>query len=165
MRLDRFGLAHQAHGDRRDQRHGAFRAGQQAGEIVARQIGLLAAGLDDGAIGQHHFESQHVIGGDAVGQRVRAAGVFGDVAADGAGALAGGIGRVEVAVAFHRRGDIEIDHAGLERRRARSPGRFRECGSCARRRSMMPPSRGMAPPESPVPAPRPTMGSRIRARS
>ena len=78
------------------------RAGEQAGEIVAGQIGLLAAGLDDGAIGQHQFEAEHVIGGDAVGQRVRAAGVFGDIAADGAGALAGGVGRVEVAAALAR---------------------------------------------------------------
>jgi hypothetical protein len=39
-----------------------------------------------------------VIGGHAVGQRVRTAGVLRHIAADGAGALAGGIGRVEIAL-------------------------------------------------------------------
>ena len=114
--LHHFRLAHQAHGDLGDQRHGAFRAGEQAGEIVARQVGCRAAGFDDAAVGQHHLQAQHVIGGDAVGQGVRAAGVFRDVAADGAGALAGRIGRVEVAVRFDGAGDIEIDHAGLHHR-------------------------------------------------
>ena len=66
------------------------------GEVVARLIGGHAAGVDDGAIGQHGFEAEDVVGGDAVAEGVRAAGVFGDVAADGAGALAGGIGREEV---------------------------------------------------------------------
>ena len=106
-------LAHQADDDLGDQHHGAFAAGEQAGEVVARQVGGFAAGLDHGAVGQHEFESQNVIGGDAVGQGVRSAGVFGDIAADGAGALAGGIGRVEIAAALHGERDIEIDHAGL----------------------------------------------------
>ena len=111
--LDHLGLAHQPDGDRGDQHHGAFGAGQQAGEIVARQVGLLAAGLDHGAVGQHQLQAEDVIGGDAVGQGVRAAGVFRDVAADGAGALAGGVGRVEIAAALHRQGDVQVDHAGL----------------------------------------------------
>ena len=96
-----------------DQHHGAFAAGEQAGEVVARQVGDFAAGLDHGAVGEHHFESQDVIGGDSIGQGVRSAGVFGDVAADGAGALAGGIGRIEITAALDRQRDIQIDHAGL----------------------------------------------------
>ena len=87
--LDGFRLAHQARGYPRDQRHGALRPGQQARQIVSRQVELGAAGLHHRAIGQHHFEPQHVVGGDPVRQGVRSAGVFGDVAADGAGALAG----------------------------------------------------------------------------
>src|SRR2546422_5559499 len=39
------------------------------------------------------FERGDVIGGDAIGERVGTTGVFGDVAADGAGLLAGGIWR------------------------------------------------------------------------
>ena len=54
-----------------------------------------------------------MIGGDSVGQGVGSAGIFGDVAADGAGALAGGIGRIEIAAALDRHGDIQIDHARL----------------------------------------------------
>src|SRR5260370_24232398 len=44
---------------------------------------------------------------------MRSAGVFRDVAADSAGALAGGIGRIEIAAALHGEGDIEVDHPGL----------------------------------------------------
>ena len=44
-RLDGFGLAHQAHGNFGDQRHGAFRTHQQSGEIVAGQI-APAAGVE-----------------------------------------------------------------------------------------------------------------------
>ena len=68
-------------------------------------------------------QAEHVIGRDAVGQRVRPAGVFGHVAADGAGALAGGVGRVEVLLLLHRQRDIEIHHARLAPPCARSPGR------------------------------------------
>ncbi len=96
-RLHHLGLAHQAHGDLGHQHHGAFRAREQAGEIVAGQIRRIAAGRHGRSIRQHGFDAQHVIGGDAVRQRVRPAGVLRHVAADGAGLLAGGIGRVEIA--------------------------------------------------------------------
>src|SRR5437588_8116463 len=107
-----FGFAHQPDGHLGDQGHGAFGAGEQAREVVAGQVGQ-AAGLNHFAMGQHQFQAQYVVGGDPVGQSVRAAGVFGHVAADGAGALAGRVGRIEVAAAFHGSGDIEIDHARL----------------------------------------------------
>ena len=58
--------------------------------------------------------SQHVIGGDAVRQGVRTAGVLRHVAADGAGLLAGGIGRVEISIALHGLRDFEIHDARLE---------------------------------------------------
>ena len=54
-----------------------------------------------------------MIGGDPIGERVRATGVFGDIAADGAGALAGGIGRVEIAAGVDGQGDIQVDHPRL----------------------------------------------------
>jgi hypothetical protein len=53
---------------------------------------LFAADADDFAIGEDEFESGDVIGGDAVGKGVRAAGVFSDIAADGAGLPTGRIG-------------------------------------------------------------------------
>ena len=111
--LHRLGLAHEADGDLGDQRHDAFRAGEEAGEVVARQVGLFAAGLDHRAVGQHQLQAEHVVGGDAIGQGMRSAGVFRHVAADSAGLLAGRIGGEEVAVPFHSHGDVEINHAGL----------------------------------------------------
>src|SRR5436189_37074 len=49
----------------------------------------LRAEPDELAIGQNHFEAEDVIGGDPVFERVRPARIGGDVAADGAGGLAG----------------------------------------------------------------------------
>ncbi len=116
QRLHQLRLAHQAHGDLGDQHHGAFRARQQAGEIVAGRIQRLAADGHRRSVGQNGFEAQHVIGGDAVGQRVRPARVLRHIAADGAGLLAGGIGRVEISVALHRLRDFQIHHARLQHR-------------------------------------------------
>ncbi len=42
------------------------------------------------------------------------AGIFRHIAADGAGDLAGGIGRVVEAVGLHRLGDVEVGDAGLD---------------------------------------------------
>ena len=85
---------------------------------------------DDGRVGQHDLELDDVIGGDAVLEAVRPAGVLGDVAADGAGRLAGGIGDVVQAVRRDRLGEPRVHHAGLERRRAGAPDRPRGSGSC-----------------------------------
>ena len=114
QRLDQLRLAHQPHHDFRDQRHGAFRAGEQPGEIVARRIQFLAAGGINLAIRRYEFQAQHVVGGDAVGERVRPAGVLRHVAANGAGALAGRIGRVEILPALRGQRQIEIHHARLD---------------------------------------------------
>ena len=76
-----------------------------------------------------------MIGGDAVGEGVRAAGVFGDVAADGAGFLAGGIGREVEAVVLDGAREVEIDDAGLDDGALIFDSRFRGCGSCERRRA------------------------------
>ena len=66
--------------------------------------------------GKHELQAQDVVGGYAVGQRMRTAGVLRHIAADGAGALAGGIGRVEIALRLDGQRDIQIDHAGLHHR-------------------------------------------------
>ena len=56
-----------------------------------------------------------MVDGEAVLEAVRAAGVLGDVAADGADRLRGRIGRVEVAMrAKHARLRRSIDDAGLD---------------------------------------------------
>jgi hypothetical protein len=45
---------------------------------------------------------------------VRSAGVLGDVAADGAGALARGVGRIEEAAVLDGERDVEVHNAGLD---------------------------------------------------
>ena len=57
-----------------------------------------------------------VIRGDAVGKRMRAAGILGDIAADGASALARGIRSVEVTEWSNGQRDIQIDDARLNQR-------------------------------------------------
>ena len=68
----------------------------------------------DRAVGQHGFESEHVVGRYAVFKRVRAAGVGGHVAADGAGGLAGRVGGEVIARAGQRLGELQVDRAGLD---------------------------------------------------
>ncbi len=53
-------------------------------------------------------------GGEAVLEAVGSAGVFGDVAADGADGLGAGVGRVEEAVWGDGGGDVGVDDAGLD---------------------------------------------------
>ena len=108
----------QAHGDLGDDAELAFRADDQSEEIVAGRIEARAADIDDLAVHQHHADAEHVIGGDAVFQAMRAAGIGGDIAADGAGDLARRVGRVKEAVARDRIGDAGIGDAGLDMRHA-----------------------------------------------
>ncbi len=63
---------------------------------------------------QHDFDTENVIGGDAVGEGMRPAGIVGDIAADGASGLAARIGRVEKTVFGDRFGYVDIDHAGFD---------------------------------------------------
>ena len=97
------------------------------------------------------------IRGDAVLEAVRPAGVLGNVSADGAGPLARGIRREEVAMASVSPSS-EVDHARFDQRGAVfpvdledavHPGQADDDPACW----------GTAPPESPVPAPRATTGS------
>ena len=112
--LDGFRQARELDGDFRDQAEGALRADEKAREIVAGRVESRTSEMDDLAGGQHDFESQHVIGGDAVGQRVRAAGIFGYVAADGAGFLAGRVRRKMQAEMFDGQAEIGVHDAGLD---------------------------------------------------
>ena len=75
---------------------------------------MFAADANDFAIGKDEFESGDVIGGDAVGEGVRAAGVFGDVSADGAGFPTGRIGGEIKTVRLGGAGEFVIDDAGLD---------------------------------------------------
>src|SRR5262249_46320328 len=94
--------------------HGSFGADENAGEIVSRRIRHAAAEPNDLAAGEHDLDPEYVIDGDAVGERVRAAGIVRDVAADRARRLAARIGRVEKPVLGDRLRDFQIDDAGLD---------------------------------------------------
>ena len=111
------------------------------------------AELDDVlTVGQHELQGQDVIGRGAVLEGVGTAGVLGDVAPDGAGRLARGIGRVEQTVPPPPPSrQVRVHHTGLDDGDSdprRSPRRFDSCGST---RSRPRPALATAPPESPVP--------------
>ena len=91
----------------------ALGAGDDAKQVIAAGIEMLAADAHDLAGDQHHFEAEQIVRGHAVFQAMHAAGIFRDIAADGAGDLRGRIGRVIEAFAFHGVGDAEIGDAGL----------------------------------------------------
>ena len=66
----------------------ALRADDELGEVVAgRGLDDPTAGADDVAGGQRQLQSEHVLAGDPVLDRLHAAGVRGDVAADGRAVL------------------------------------------------------------------------------
>ena len=88
------GFLQDAHGDFGDDAEQPFRAGDDAEQIVAAGIEMLAADAQDLAGHQHHLDAEHIVGGHAVFQAMHAAGILRDIAADGAGDLRGRIGRV-----------------------------------------------------------------------
>ena len=97
----------------RDRAERAFGAGEKRAQIVAGHVlHRAAAGAQHGAVGQHDFQRQHVVGRHAVFQAARAAGVLGDVAADRALLERGRIGRVEQAHALDGGLQVGRDDAG-----------------------------------------------------
>jgi len=116
QRFDGFGFARKLDGDFGDQGERAFGADEEAGEIVTESVTVFAADPHDFAIGKHKLERGDVIGGDAVGERVRAASVFGNVAADSAGFPTRGIGREIQAVRLGGAREFVVDDAGLDNR-------------------------------------------------
>src|SRR5437870_1961498 len=102
-----------------------------------------------------------MIGRHAVRESVRAAGIVGDVATDRAGGLAARVGRVEKAIFGDSFRYVLIDYARLDDGDAILQIDFQDAIQ-ARQRQTMPPSAGTAPPASPVPEPRGTMGTLAR---
>ena len=90
-----------------------LRADEGAEQVEPGRVELLAAQPCDLAVGEHELEAGHVVGGEAVLEAVRSARVLGDVAADRADDLRGGVGRVEV-VGPDRLGDRDVRHARLD---------------------------------------------------
>ena len=107
-------LAQDLHHHLNDDAQQAFRAGNYAQQIKPALRAALAAQGDDLAARQHQGDAQQIVGGQAIFQAVQPAGILRHIAADGAGNLAGGIGRVIEALGFHRLGDVQIGDAGLD---------------------------------------------------
>ena len=97
-----------------------FGAGHRARAGRSRRASSASAPISsDLALDGGHAQLQDVVHREPVLEAVHAAGILGDVAADGAGDLARGIGRVVEAVRRGGLGDREIAHAGLHARGAR----------------------------------------------
>src|SRR5579885_3410742 len=96
-----------------------------------------------------------MVGGDAVLERVRSAGVLRDIAADRARLLRGRIGSIEEAIVFHRVGDVQVTTplSTSTRRFGRSIATIRFIRDV---QIITGAFTGSAPPERPVPAPRGT---------
>ena len=82
QRAHRFAAAHQMQHSFGHDADRPLGADERAAQIVAGAIRHLPAQPYDAAVIEHHLDAQHVIGRHAVGQRVWAAGVVGDVPAD-----------------------------------------------------------------------------------
>ena len=108
-----FRFARKFRRDFRNESECALRTDEETGEVVTGPIAVFAASANDFAVGEDEFERSDVIGGDAVGKRVRATGIFRDVAADGAGFPTGRIGSEVEAVMFGGAGEVVIDDPRL----------------------------------------------------
>jgi hypothetical protein len=69
--------------------------------------------MDKRTVGEHDFEAEDVGGGEAVFEAMRAAGVFRDVAANGANRLRRRIGCIEIISGLNATGDLQVDDSGL----------------------------------------------------
>ena len=86
--LDRARAREQLEHRRRDDAERAFGADEQVAQVVAGIVLLeLAQIAHDPPVGQHHFEPEHQLARDAIGERAGAAGIGREIAADGAAAL------------------------------------------------------------------------------
>ena len=113
-RLHGLRLLENAHDDLGGDAEGALGADEEAGHVVALRLAGATAQPHDLAVGQDHLEAEHVVHRHPVLEGVRAAGVVRDIAADGAGLLARGIGRVVEALGSHRPREVEVDQARLD---------------------------------------------------
>ena len=103
----------QAQGDLKRDPEPAFGTHEQARQIRSDAFKAVPAQLLHGAVRQHNLHAQDMVARHAVLETVRAAGVEGHVAPDGADRLAGRIRRVVEAVGRHGLGNIEVDDPRL----------------------------------------------------
>ena len=105
---------HQFHRDFRDHAQGSFRADKYTAKIVTRGIGHFAAEPNNDAVVEHGFDTENVIGGDAVSERVRPAGIVRHVAADGTRRLTAGVRCIEKTVFGDSFRHVQVDHARFD---------------------------------------------------
>jgi hypothetical protein len=113
-----FRLGEQAHCRLRDDAELAFRPANQSEQVIAPRRDALPPRSMTVPSMQHHCHAEQVVGGHAVFQAVRAAGIHADIAADRAGELRRRVGRVEEAVGGNLVGNAQIGDARLHARRA-----------------------------------------------
>ena len=95
-----------------DAKH-ALGAGEQRQQVETRCIQGIAAEGHELAFDGEDVDLEQVMHGQAVLQAVHATGIFGDVAADGAGDLRGRVGGVIQVEGRGGLGDRQVAHAGL----------------------------------------------------
>lgn len=109
------GVGDEAEGDFGDDAEHAFAADEEPGEVEALAVFVAAAaGVDDGAVGEDDFEAKDVVAGDPVLEAAWAAGVGGDIAAEGAFAETGRVGGVVPAEFTDFFLEFAGDDAGLD---------------------------------------------------
>ena len=101
----------------RDAEH-TLASGEEPDEVVAVGIDRGPSEVEQLALRRHDDEAQDVPRRRAVAEAVGASGVVRDVAADRAGLLRRGVGRVEQAMLCACGGQVDVDHAGLDAREA-----------------------------------------------
>ena len=137
----------------------SFVAGEKPAPVRPDPSRGSAAPLDDLAGREHGLDAEHVIGGHAVLQTMRAAGIERDISANRADRLARGVRRVVQPVGRGRAVTCVLTTPG-------STTAMRCAGSRRRIRlsrfnaMTIPPATGSEPPDKLVPLPRATKGSR-----
>ena len=106
-------LGHQLDSHFQDHREHAFAAHDQRQQVQTRRVQRLGAETHRLALHRQAAHAQHVVQRQAVLQAMHAAGVFGHVAANGAGDLARRIGCVVQAEGRRRLADGQVAHAAL----------------------------------------------------
>ena len=108
----------QAQGRLGDDAERALRADEEVRQVVAGHVlDRPTAGPDDAAVREHDLEAEDGVAGDAVLHAAQAAGVLGQVAADGADLEAGRVRGIEQAMLRSRTSEVGVDDAGLDDRR------------------------------------------------
>ena len=104
----------QSQGDLGDHPECALAADEQFGQAQSGDVlQARAAQSHRGAVGEHHLQAEHVVGGDAVLHAAQPAGVGGDVPADAADLVGRRVRRVPQAVLADRPLHLGVEQAGL----------------------------------------------------